>query len=207
MYLPAQYLSLVFASWLWSDGGWVRTDFIDKLGLMVTVGGIGGIAINTAHELGHKRAQVEKWLSRVALAQTWYGHFFVEHNRGHHVRVATADDPASARMGESLYSFIRRSVVGSLRSAWTIVGRCLARKGKRRWTIENNVLNAWLMSFALFIAIYCVGCLVRLRCPAVAGRAGGYRLLHAGSRQLPRALWTPATEAARRTLRTGASFA
>jgi alkane 1-monooxygenase len=90
LYLPTQYLSVLLACRLWSDGGWPTTDFIDKLGLMVTVGGIGGIAINTAHELGHTRARVEKWLSKIALAQTCYGHFFVEHNRGHHVRVATA---------------------------------------------------------------------------------------------------------------------
>ena len=60
---------------------------------------VGGIAINTAHELGHKRKLSERWLSKVALAQSGYGHFFIEHNRGHHVRVATPEDPASSRLG------------------------------------------------------------------------------------------------------------
>ena len=54
---------------------------------------VSGIAINTAHELGHKRDALERWLSKIALAQSGYGHFFVEHNRGHHVRVATPEDP------------------------------------------------------------------------------------------------------------------
>ena len=84
------------------------------------MGVVGGIAINTAHELGHKRANSEKWLSRVALAQTGYGHFFIEHNRGHHVRVATPEDPASSRLGESFWAFLPRTVAGSLRSAWGI---------------------------------------------------------------------------------------
>lgn len=150
LYLPIQYLSVLLACWLWSDGGWLTTDYVDKLGLMVTVGGIGGISINTAHELGHKRAQAEKWLSKVALAQTCYGHFFVEHNRGHHPRVATTDDPASARMGQSLYSFVPRSVMGSLRSAWNLEGRRFACMGKSRWTFNNDLLNAWPMSVALF---------------------------------------------------------
>lgn len=26
-----------------------------------------------------------------------YGHFYVEHNRGHHKQVATEEDPATAR--------------------------------------------------------------------------------------------------------------
>ena len=29
--------------------------------------------------------------------RSFYGHFYIEHNRGHHVRVATPEDPASAR--------------------------------------------------------------------------------------------------------------
>ena len=84
------------------------------------MGVVGGIAINTAHELGHKRDSSERWLSRVALAQTGYGHFFIEHNRGHHVRVATPEDPASSRLGESFWAFLPRTVSGSLRSAWEI---------------------------------------------------------------------------------------
>ena len=74
LYLPIQYLSLVLACWIWSGGGWVSMELVDKLGLMVTVGGIGGIAISTAHELGHKRARTEQRLSKLALAQTCYGH-------------------------------------------------------------------------------------------------------------------------------------
>ena len=50
----------------------------------------------------------------MALAQTGYGHFFIEHNRGHHVRVATPEDPASSRLGESFWAFLPRTVYGSL---------------------------------------------------------------------------------------------
>ena len=92
LFIPVQYEGLVFACWLWSSGD---LSVFESLGLAVTMGVVGGIAINTAHELGHKRDNMERWLSRVALAQTGYGHFFIEHNRGHHVRVATPEDPAS----------------------------------------------------------------------------------------------------------------
>ena len=153
LYLPNQYLSLVFACWLWSGGDRLTMSFADKLGLMATVGFIGGLAINAAHELGHTRVRTERRLSKVALAQTCYGHFFVEHNRGHHVRVATAEDPASARLGESLYAFIPRSVIGGLRSAWSLEATRLARIGKSRWTLSNNVLNAWLLSVVLFTVL------------------------------------------------------
>ncbi len=111
---------------------------------------MSGIAINTAHELGHKRASVERWLSRVALAQSAYGHFFIEHNRGHHVRVATPEDPASARLGESFWAFLPRTVVGSLRSAWGLERTRLARAGHSPWTLRNDILGAWAMTVVLF---------------------------------------------------------
>jgi alkane 1-monooxygenase len=153
LYLPNQYLSLVFACWLWSGGGWLAMGFVDKLGLMASVGLIGGLAINAAHELGHTRARIQRRLSKVALAQTCYGHFYVEHNRGHHVRVATAEDPASARFGESLYAFIPRSVTGSVRSAWRLEANRLAGLGNGPWTLRNDILNAWLMSAGLFAVL------------------------------------------------------
>ncbi|WP_255950497.1 alkane 1-monooxygenase [Streptomyces odontomachi] len=150
LYVPLQYAGLVFGCWVISSGdiavGW-------RIVLAITCGGVAGIGINTAHELGHKKESVERWLSKINLAQTCYGHFFIEHNRGHHVRVATPDDPASARLGESFWRFWPRTVSGSLRSAWHLEKKRLARSGKGPWTIKNDVLNAWLMSVVLFAAL------------------------------------------------------
>lgn len=153
LYLPAQYLSLVLACWLWAGGGWVRMTWPDKSGLMVTLGIVGGCAINVAHDLGHKSAHTYKKLSKLALAQSCYGHFHVEHNRGHHLRVATPQDPASARMGESIYRFIPRSIVGGLRSAWSSEKRRLARRARHPWCLQNELLNGWLLSIGLFAVL------------------------------------------------------
>ncbi|MEV0320260.1 alkane 1-monooxygenase [Streptomyces sp. NPDC050658] len=149
-YLPVQYAGLVLGCWLLTDGG---LSLAGRIGLTVTLGGVAGIGINTAHELGHKKESVERWLSRAALAQTCYGHFYIEHNRGHHVRVATPDDPASARLGESFWRFLPRTVSGSLASAWRLEKRRLGRSGKSPWTPRNDILNAWAMSVALFGAL------------------------------------------------------
>ncbi|WP_326666065.1 alkane 1-monooxygenase [Streptomyces sp. NBC_00385] len=150
LYLPVQYAGLVFGCWLITHGG---LSTAGRTGLSLTLGGVAGIGINTAHELGHKKESVERWLSKIALAPTWYGHFFIEHNRGHHVRVATPGDPASARLGESFWSFLPRTVTGSLHSAWTLERTRLKRLGKGPWTPRNDVLNAWAMSLALFAAL------------------------------------------------------
>lgn len=147
LFLPLQYAGLIFSCYLWAYG---HLSIAASIGLATTVGMVAGVAINTAHELGHKRDRLERWLSKVALAQTGYGHFYIEHNRGHHVRVATPEDPASARMGESFYAFWPRTVVGSLRSAWELERGRLARLGKGPLTLANDVLNAWAMTVALW---------------------------------------------------------
>jgi alkane 1-monooxygenase len=150
LYLPIQYFSLVVACALWAHGG---LSLVEQIGLALTVGSVSGIAINTAHELGHKRASMERWLSRIALAQTGYGHFFIEHNRGHHVRVATPEDPASSRLGESFYRFWPRTVVGSLRSSWELEAERLGRIQRRPWTLRNDILGAWSMTVVLFAVL------------------------------------------------------
>ncbi|MEU1426920.1 alkane 1-monooxygenase [Nocardia sp. NPDC005746] len=158
-YIPFQLLSLTVACYLWtaSDLSWLGVDgglgLISKLGLALSMGVMGGVGINTAHELGHKKDELERWLSKITLAQTFYGHFYIEHNRGHHVRVATPEDPASARFAETFWSFLPRSVWGSLRSSWELEAKRLERLGKRPWTIRNDVLNAWMMSVVLFGAL------------------------------------------------------
>ena len=150
VFIPIQYAGLVLACYLWSSGD---LNIVENIGLALTMGVVGGIAINTAHELGHKRASAEKWLSRVALAQTGYGHFFIEHNRGHHVRVATPEDPASSRLGESFWAFLPRTVAGSLSSAWGIECARLDRMGKSQWTLRNDILGAWAMTVGLFAVL------------------------------------------------------
>ncbi len=149
-FIPLQYAGLAFACWLWADGG---LSTVDSIGLALTMGMVSGIAINTAHELGHKRDDLEKWLSKVALAQSGYGHFFIEHNRGHHVRVATPEDPASARLGESFWTFLPRTVAGSLTSAWGLERARLERGGHRALSIRNDILQAWAMTLVLFAAL------------------------------------------------------
>jgi alkane 1-monooxygenase len=152
-FLPLQYAGLIFACWLWAHGS---LSTLDAIGLSLTVAMVSGIAINTAHELGHKRAHLERWLSKVALAQSGYGHFYIEHNRGHHVRVATPEDPASARFGESFYAFLPRTVAGSLRSAWQLERVRLQRCGDGPLSVRNDILQAWTMSLVLFGALTAV---------------------------------------------------
>jgi len=145
--VPIQYAVTLTGAWI------VATQTLqplDWLGLVLSVGSINGLGINTAHELGHKSPPWERWLARLALAPVAYGHFFVEHNRGHHLRVATPDDPASARMGESFWRFLPRSIYGGLRSAWSLEASRLRGQGLPVLHHGNQNLQSWAMTVLLY---------------------------------------------------------
>ena len=143
---------------------WVA--FVFSFGLVT-----GGIGITVAHELGHKKSKLERFYSRLILLTVSYMHFYIEHNRGHHVYVATPRDPATSRKGEHFYKFWVRSVFGSYASAWKLENARLKRKGIAAFSLRNEmiwytflpitfvallVFGAWQLGYAGFwnVAIF-----------------------------------------------------
>ncbi len=127
-------------------------DGADLVVLALAVGTVtGGIGITVAHELGHRRSVLDRLLSRLLLVTVGYGHFYVEHNRGHHARVATADDPASAPRGMHVYRFIGRSLIGSFAHGWRLEALRLGRQGRSAWHLANWVLTGTLLSISILL--------------------------------------------------------
>jgi alkane 1-monooxygenase len=106
----------------------MKADWPTVLGIGFAVGFItGSQGITFAHELGHSKSRIDRFCGWVLMTSVCYGHFMVEHYRGHHPRAATHDDPASARYGESLYRFLPRTLWGSLASAWRLESQRLVQ--------------------------------------------------------------------------------
>ena len=124
--------------------------------LSITAGMTAGLAINTAHELGHKNTKLEKSLAKIALAVAGYGHFTVEHNRGHHKDVSTPSDPASSRMGESIYRFARREIPGAFRRGWQVEKERLTLRNKSVWHRSNPILQSYAITAAIALLLVAV---------------------------------------------------
>ena len=86
------------------------------------------------------------------LLTSQYMHFYIEHNKGHHKRIATPEDPSSARYGEWVYTFYFRTIIFSYFSAWNIANKEVKKKGKSVFSIYNEMIQFTLIQIA-FVAI------------------------------------------------------
>jgi alkane 1-monooxygenase len=118
--------------------------------VIVATGNILGFGLNLGHELGHMKTWIDRKLALLTLALGGYGHFSVEHNRGHHRHVATPEDPASSRMGESIWRFVFRELPGAFFRAWDLETERLERAGKSEWSLDNEIVQAGVVTFALY---------------------------------------------------------
>ncbi len=148
--VPMHYLTLIGCAWY---AGTQDLSWFGIVSIAVVAGITAGLAINTGHELGHKNSRVEKTLAKLVLAVPAYGHFTINHNRGHHRNVATPDDPASARMGESIYRFALREIPGAFAEAWAIEKDRLTRRGKPTWHPNNQILQSFAVTALLTLGL------------------------------------------------------
>ena len=146
--LPIQLGVMGFFASRWS----LEVTILERVGAILSVGIVGGaFAIVVAHELIHRRRGLEYQLGKLLLMTVGYVHFAIEHVRGHHERVATNLDPASARQGQSLYEFLPQSILRQARSAWLLEKQRLAGKGRRVWGWGNELLRDGLLQFVAWV--------------------------------------------------------
>src|SRR3546814_5711077 len=110
----------------------------EVVALAFSLGIVNGLALNTGHELGHKKEPFDRWMAKIVLAVVGYGHFFIEHNKGHHRDVATPEDPATSRMGESIYKFSLRQISAAFLRVWTLEKVRLDRDGDGVGRIDKD---------------------------------------------------------------------
>nr|AOE07517.1 alkane-1 monooxygenase [uncultured bacterium]CCG00366.1 Alkane 1-monooxygenase [uncultured Flavobacteriia bacterium]CCG00406.1 1-monooxygenase AltName: Full=Alkane hydroxylase Short=AHs AltName: Full=Terminal alkane [uncultured Flavobacteriia bacterium] len=96
--------------------------------------------INVGHELGHRKSIIARTCSKLLYLPCQYMHFYIEHNFGHHINVATPEDPATARYKQTLYSFWITSVVRTYVSAWQIQFKLLKVSKRNFFSIKNDMV-------------------------------------------------------------------
>lgn len=137
-YVPCQFALIIWAAHIAASG--ILQPF-EWIGFTLSAGIVsGGIGITVAHELGHRSGRFEQNMAKALLSTVWYMHFFIEHNQGHHASVATPKDPATARFGESFYTFYPRTVFSGFKHAWLIEKRRLERRKSKLLPTQNQMV-------------------------------------------------------------------
>lgn len=141
---------------VWGSMGWV-----------VSIGIVGGLGINVAHELIHKDDKLETRAGGFLLAMVSYAGFKVEHLRGHHVHVSTPGDASSSRYNQSLYNFLPQAYLRNFLNAWSLEAQRLERKGHSAFSWRNELiwwysisaltLTGFTVAFGALGAAYFIG--------------------------------------------------
>jgi alkane 1-monooxygenase len=150
-----QLVIVALAARLVQEAGLLSVNALVALALVSTNSGYSAIVV--AHELIHRREARYRAMGRLLLCTVMYEHFYTEHLRGHHARVGTPDDPATARFGESFEAFWRRTVPAQFRSAWRLEARRLGDERMPPWdarSLGNRVLHGVLAETALAVALF-----------------------------------------------------
>lgn len=150
-HLPIQIGLICLLGWVWNKPD---VPLIVRVGWILSVAlSTGGIGITVAHELIHRRTAAERWIGRLLLLTVMYMHFAIEHVRGHHAKVGTSDDPATARQGMNVYHFMWLTIPAQLLSAWRLESARLQKHQCRVWNWRNEMLLFALLQICWLVIL------------------------------------------------------
>jgi alkane 1-monooxygenase len=141
------------AVYLWRMTG-AELTLLERIGMTASTGtllGAGGIVV--AHELGHRRRALDRGVAQALLHASWYSHFYVEHNEGHHYNVATPHDAATARLGEGFWLYLPRVVFQTFTSALRTGRQMALRQGRSGWGVANPTVR--MVCVQALLAVVC----------------------------------------------------
>ena len=151
MATAGQWAGLITMTFVVTQYNWAWHDI---LGAIISVGALHAVGLTISHELGHKvRDKHQVLAAKICSACCGYAHFNIEHNKGHHKHVATPEDPASSRMGESLYKFAIRELSGAAKRGWALEADRLKRLNKSFFSLDNELLHSLAITILAYAAL------------------------------------------------------
>lgn len=124
--------------------------------LAISIGHSNAIGFLFSHELFHKKGKIDRTLGTLNMLKTLYMHFFLEHIYGHHKYVSTPIDPATARLNQSLYSFLYQTLMGSFKNSWDRELKKLEKTGQKSNIFANRMIRYLTIEATFTVGVYFV---------------------------------------------------
>lgn len=149
--VPIQVLSLIYFLVVLYHTPFLSIEYFGRVTAMGLLCGVFGI--NVGHELGHRHKKWEVLLGEILLLTSLNNHFLIYHNGGHHLHVATPEDPATASKNEWLFSFWFNSLIGGYFEAWQLENHKMKRRNLSIFSPHSKMVVYTICSFLLIFAI------------------------------------------------------
>ena len=133
--------------------------FIDKISLVALSGlFIGIMGTVPGHELSHRiNNKFDLFIGSWLLSLSWDCAFAIEHVYGHHKNVGLPKDPATARRGDNIYTFIFNAIINEHKDAWRIELKRLKSKSVSLFGINNKLITGYAKSISISFLSFLVG--------------------------------------------------
>ena len=134
-------------------------NIIDKIALIIqTTLTIGVLGIVPGHELTHRiKNKLDMFIGNWLLAFSWDCTFAIEHVYGHHKNACLPEDPASAKRGENIYSFIGKAIYTQHVDGWKIENNRLKTNGVNPFSFNNRMFVGYCRSLLITILAFLIG--------------------------------------------------
>ncbi len=145
---------IALTGWCVYNAGTQPLDKIEFTGLAFSLGLVNGIlGFTLAHEFIHRRKKSERFAGYLLLLQNNYLHYCDEHIRGHHVNACTPEDPHTALIGETIYSFLPRTFFQTYMNAIKIERKRLGKKKYKLPLLHNRLVWFAVLQLGLMVSI------------------------------------------------------
>ena len=152
--LPLQAASLLFCGWAFLTAA----SHAASAGYLVSCGLVSvATAMVAGHELIHRRTRWEQAAGAALLSSVWYATYKPEHLWGHHIKVGTPEDNATAARGENVYGFIGRAMRRNPRDGYRLQAARMRRRGLGPWSWRNDMVWWTALSLSLTALAFASG--------------------------------------------------
>lgn len=149
--LAGGFTQVLCFAWLVGTGHFATTGSFAGAFLGTTLFGFV-VAAPAVHELMHRKSPLMHLLGRAGLWLIYDPWREITHVVTHHLKVATPDDPDTARRGEAIYPYLVRSFGGQFKDALHLEREMWTKRGRAWWHPMNHWVGAAL-GLAAFTAV------------------------------------------------------